>query len=67
MADAAYDVLREPPDEPVIRWMDAAPTTFSTTALATATITAFALGAAATLAAMIIGRLLQGEDEEYEG
>ncbi len=66
MADAAYDVLSEPPDEPVIRWMDAAPTTFSPTALATATIGAFALGAAAALAAMIVIRLLRG-GEEIEG
>jgi len=53
------DALLDPPDAPVVHWMDQRPMTLSAPALAGALVGAFVLGALATAGALAVIRSLQ--------
>jgi hypothetical protein len=58
MTDFTPDVLSEPPDEPVVHWMERPPLMVAPLAIGGAIAGAFLLGALATLGVMsLIGAL----------
>jgi hypothetical protein len=63
MTDFTPDVLSEPPDEPVVHWMERPPMSVGAAGLTGALAGAFMLGIAVTLAAVVVGRLLESDDD----
>jgi hypothetical protein len=62
MTDAIPDVLSEPPDEPIVHWMERPPASLPPAALAGALAGVFVLGVVTTLAAMMLGRFIAGDE-----
>jgi hypothetical protein len=62
MTDATLDVLSEPPDEPIIHWMERPPASLSPAALTGALAGVFVLGVVTTLAAIMLGRFMAGDE-----
>ncbi len=63
MTDFTPDVLSEPPDEPVVHWMQRPPSSIGPAGMAGALFGAFVLGALATAAAVAVMRMMDGDDE----
>jgi hypothetical protein len=63
MTDFTPDVLSEPPDEPVVHWMERPPMSLGPVVLTGALFGAFVLGALATAAAVAVMRMMD-EDEK---
>jgi hypothetical protein len=64
MTETPTDVLAEPPDEPVVHWMERPPSSLGPATAAGALGGAFLLGVLVTLGAMAVGRLLESDDDE---
>jgi hypothetical protein len=64
MTDYEPDILSAPPDAPVIKWMERPPMNFGAAGLSGALGGAFMLGIAVTLAAVVVGRLLETDDDD---
>lgn len=64
MTDFTPDVLSEPPDEPVVHWMERPPMSVGAVSLTAALAGAFMLGIAVTIAAGVVGRLLESDDDD---
>jgi len=58
------DVLSEPPDEPVVHWMERPSMSIGPAGLTGAVAGAFILGMLVVVAAMAVGRLLETEDDD---
>jgi hypothetical protein len=63
MNDKTPDVLSEPPDEPVVHWMERPPSTLGPATITGALAGAFVLGVLATLGAITVARIVAGHDD----
>lgn len=61
MTEATTDILAEPPDEPVVHWMERPPGKYGPAAVGGALAGAFALGVLTTLAAVALGRAMASD------
>ena len=57
------DVLSEPPDEPVVHWMERPPMSLGPVTLTGALFGAFVLGALVTAAAVAVMRLMDDDEK----
>ncbi len=64
MTDFTPDVLSEPPDEPVVHWMERPAMSVGPATLTGALAGVFVLGILVTLGAMAVGRLLETDDDD---
>jgi hypothetical protein len=64
MTESPTDVLAEPPDEPVVHWMERPPSSLGPATVAGALGGVFLLGVLVTLGAMAVGRLLESHDDD---
>lgn len=64
MTDFTPDVLSDPPDEPVVHWMQRPPLNVGAVSLTGALTGAFLLGILVTVAAVAVGRLMETEDDD---
>lgn len=62
MTDFTPDVLAEPPDEPVVHWMERPPSSYGPAVITGALTGAFMLGVFATLGVIAISRMVAGDD-----
>lgn len=58
MSEAIADILADPPDEPIVHWMERPPGKYGPAAIGGALFGAFALGVLTTLAAVALGRAM---------
>lgn len=64
MSDYEPDVLSDPPDAPVVKWMERPPMSVGAASLTGALAGAFMLGIAVTIAAVVVGRFLETDDDD---
>ena len=62
MSEYEPDTLSAPPDAPVIKWMERPPLSVGATSLAGALAGVFVLGVVTTLAAVMLGRFVAGDE-----